>query len=248
MREVREAPEIKLSEVGVSPESKLGDGGVLTPERKRMIDEATRDAPELRLAMHEAFEAFCQPDVLGNWLKCGPAEQAHGLIALRDACRGLVEKKPCDFCARVATRVRSVFIPSDGDFGPSKRPKATSALTVQLILCDDCAKLDPAVRKNKMLEGIAREQQETGEIESSRTAIVGQSVGEATRLAQRSALQPCHKCGQPVWFDHDTLDRYGQTVADVAFVCRQCADQLHAAGKLEQLPIRIVGPVLKDSA
>ncbi len=216
----------------------------LLAEVMKLVDATTEDAPALRPAMYEGFTAFLQPEVLSEWLRVGPGQQALALLALKDACQGLLEKKTCDFCDGIASRVRSVFIPPDGDFGPVKRPNETCAMTAYLILCDACAGTDPVLQRSQFLEGYARLQQEAGRVSLNQCAVIGDSVGATTRLGQRSALESCERCGQTIWFDQDQLDRYGVTALSVAFVCRKCADRLRESGEIEPLPIAAFVPAL----
>ena len=52
-------------------------------------------------------------------------------------------RKWCDFCDGVASRVRHVVVPPEGDFGPIQRPGAMSAFAAFVILCDECVAIDP---------------------------------------------------------------------------------------------------------
>ena len=215
----------------------------VSPEVRKMVDAMTDGAPGQRPALYEAASAFDQPEVWEIWRRAGPGQRACLVMALKAACKGLREKKLCDFCDGVASRVRHVVVPPEGDFGPIQRPGAMSAFAAFVILCDECVAIDPELWKRKFMERYAGLQQQTGIVAlGPRSAVIGEPVGGTTRLAQRSALQSCERCGQSIWLDQDQLDKDGDNAENSAFICRECADQLRERGMIKNLPMSMLGP------
>ena len=165
---------------------RLFKGNRLTPEAMRIIHEATEGFPELRPVLYELFTSPRQPDILQIFALVSPAQRGALALALRDACRNLLERKPCDLCDGVASKVHFVFVPADGDCEPVQRP-AGAAFSLVAVLCDRCAEIPIEQRDRKLLEEFARHQRRPGgQSPRRRPAIVGQLVGEGTNL---SALQ-----------------------------------------------------------
>jgi hypothetical protein len=227
---------------------KLLDGHRLSLEAIRMIDLFTEDIPAVRPAMYEGMTAFLQRETLEVFARVGPTQRAGMLLAMRRACKALVERKSCDLCESIASKVRFVVVSPDGELGPGKRPTEEEALSVFTILCDRCVEIPPEQRDRKVLSKFARLQQQPGKpLPRRRPAVIGQVVGETTNLAARSALQSCKECGQSIWFDREDLERYGEFGHDAVFVCRNCAPRLFGTGLLESLPSALIGGARRDS-
>jgi len=227
---------------------RLFKGNRLTSESRRIIDEATEGFPQLGPTLYELFTTPRQPDILQIFALVSPAQRGALALALRDACRNLLERKPCDLCSRVASKVHFVFVPADGDCGPVERP-AGAAFTVFAVLCDRCAEIPVEQRDRKLLEEFARHQQRLGRQSSRRRpAIIGQLVGEGTNLSARSALETCEQCHKSVWYALYELERMGETGGSVSFLCRNCAEQRFRAGKLDILAWEAVALTRRDSA
>lgn len=210
----------------------------LSDEAIRLIDQATADIPGARSAVHESFTAMLQPEARHVFAHGSPAQRARLLIAMRDACKAIVDGRHCDLCQQAASRVRFVCVPRDGDSAAARRPTdLVDTLALFAIFCEGCAKI-PEERRNQMiLAEYRRLQEQRGNTGSRRRlAIVGQAVGEGVQLAVRSALQSCQKCSKPIWFDQDELDRQGETDNGVAFYCEGCAQHLFGTGGLETVP------------
>jgi len=226
----------------------LFEGNRLSLEAVRMIDRVTEDLPALRTAMYESFAAMSQPETMETFARASPAQRAELLLALRGACKALLERKACDLCGRIASTVRFVLIGPDADIEPVKRPNGGEALIMFTVLCNQCVQIPPEHRDKKLLAELARLQQQRGTaVPRRRPAIIGKRVGAGATLAARSALQSCERCGESIWFDQDHLDRFTETDGDAVFVCRNCAEQLLGTGALECVPCALVAPARRDS-
>src|SRR4051812_7038938 len=88
----------------------------LDPDIRRLIDLLTEGCPEYRPAVYEAAGALDSPDLREAFAAVAPAQRAGLLLAWRAAVRALGDRKPCDFCDAIATRVRFVVVKPGDDF------------------------------------------------------------------------------------------------------------------------------------
>jgi hypothetical protein len=210
----------------------------------------TVDDPALRPAVDDAVAMLNDPVTKHVLARLSPAERAKLFLTLRDACQSVFERKSCELCDRVATKIRLALGTQNphGDPGAGIGPAGVDSWCLILILCDQCLAL-PRVERDRMIRefGARRAQQLAGSRRPTRRVIVGQRVGEGTNLPARSAIQTCELCGKSVWIDQDDLERYGESFGDPCHLCANCAEPLSASGRLEHVPSTVVDAPGRES-
>jgi hypothetical protein len=207
----------------------------LAPDLRRIIDALTPD-PAFRGAMAKALTEADTPEVRAAFRGTGPAHRAGLLLALRDAAVALAERKPCDLCSAVARRVRFVLARPGEDFRGVQCPGDENAIVGFAVLCDRCAGCPPAEIKRRMLDKYAELQAKVGPGPYRREAVFGAGVGEVAHLPPRCTLEECSACRRPLWVDADAILGRAE---EIAVLCRSCAENAAAAGRLDAVAVAL---------
>jgi hypothetical protein len=211
----------------------------LPADARRQIDELTTD-PVVRQAAYEAVAALFSDQGRVMLTKASRAQRAAYYLAMRDAAQALKIRKPCDFCPKIARRVRLVTIPPAmaAECGV-QFPQADLGMVAFMVMCDACARMSPAEMQRKTVKKYAGLNLSREDLEQTRrTTIVGHRIGDAHGLPPRCSLQDCGWCGHAMWFDQDECDVNGEPYGGpILFLCVECAIKAEAEGRLERVPM-----------